>query len=77
MNPFDRIPDVRDGLTRAERIILWQLHEAQREFPDRPVPTVLLYGRVVEYVDLSVEEFQKLLQRLVGSHLPGGERGGR
>jgi hypothetical protein len=67
MTPLDRIPDARDGLTRTERIILWQLHEAQREFPDRHVPTALLYGRVVEYVDLSVEEFQNLLRRLVGT----------
>lgn len=65
--PFDRIPDARDGLTRTERVILWQLNEAQREFPDRPVPTALLYGRVVEYVDLSVDEFQNLLRRLVGT----------
>ena len=27
------LPDVRDGLTRLERVVLWQLHELQREFP--------------------------------------------
>ena len=63
---FDRIPDVRDGLTRVERVVLYVLHEAQREFGERSVPTALLYGRVVEYVNLSVDEFQAVLQRLVG-----------
>ena len=63
---LDRIPDVRDGLTRVERVILWCLSEAQKEFPGRSVPTALLYGRVVEHVDLSVPEFQRLMQRLVG-----------
>lgn len=64
--PLDRIPDVRDGLTRVERVVLYVLHEAQREFGERHVPTALLYGRVVEHVDLSVAEFQAVLQRLVG-----------
>jgi hypothetical protein len=27
----DRIPDVRDGLTRRERIVLYVLHETQKE----------------------------------------------
>lgn len=60
------IPDGRDGLTRLERIILWQLHEAQKELGRDSVPTALLYGRVVEHVDVSVEEFQATLQKLVG-----------
>lgn len=63
----DLVPDARDGLTRAERIILWQLYEAQKEFGDRNVPTATLYGRVVEHINLSVGAFQKLLQRLVGA----------
>lgn len=63
----DRIPDVRDGLTRVERVILWQLHETQKELGEgRNVPTAMLYGRVVEHVDLSVEEFQRILSRLTG-----------
>ena len=61
------LPDARDGLTRLERIILWQLHEAQRELGRDSVPTALLYGRVVEHVNVSVEEFQLVLQRLVGT----------
>ncbi|MFT5359067.1 MAG: putative HTH domain antitoxin [Polyangiales bacterium] len=63
----DLLPDARDGLTRAERIILWQLYEAQKEFGERNVPTATLYGRVVEHINLSVGAFQKLLQRLVGA----------
>jgi len=63
----DRIPDARDGLTRVERVVLWQLHEAQKERPGRHVPTALLYGRVVEHVDLSVGELQRILQRLTGN----------
>lgn len=62
----DRIPDVRDGLTRIERVVLYELHRAQREFGDRHVPSALLYGRVVEHVNISVVEFQKVLQRLAG-----------
>jgi hypothetical protein len=62
----DLIPDVRDGLTRPERIVLWMLHEAQKEFPGRNVPTALLYGRVVEHINLSVPEFQNILARMVG-----------
>ena len=58
------LPDARDGLTRLQRIILWQLHEAQRELGRDSVPTALLYGRVVEYIAVSVEEFQRELQKL-------------
>ncbi len=62
----DRIPDARDGLTRAERLILWQLRSLQRERDGRKVPTAMLYGRVVEHIDLSVGQFLQLLQRLGG-----------
>jgi hypothetical protein len=62
-----RIPDARDGLTQLERIILWQLREAQRELGRDSVPTALLYGRVVEHVNVTVEEFQLVLSRLVGA----------
>lgn len=58
------IPDVRDGLTRLERIVLYVLHETQRERAGRNVPTAMLYGRVLEYVDLSEDELQTCLQRL-------------
>ena len=59
--------DARDGLTRLERVILWQLREAQKERGGAGVPTALLYGRVIEHVDVSVAEFQATLQRLVGT----------
>ena len=59
------LPDARDGLTRLERIILWQLKLAQDERGDKNVPTALLYGRVVEHINVSVDEFQRVLQRLV------------
>ena len=63
---LDRLPDVRDGLTRAERVILWQISRLEVELEDRNVPTVMLYGRVIEYVDMSIDEFQNTLRRLVG-----------
>jgi hypothetical protein len=62
-----RIPDVRDGLTRLERVILWQLDLTQKERRGRNVPTAMLYGRVVEHVNVSVGEFQRVLSRLVGA----------
>jgi hypothetical protein len=62
----DLIPDVRDGLTRVERVVLYCLAECEREKKGRMVSTAMLYGRVVEHVNLSVPEFQRVLQRLVG-----------
>ncbi|WP_421862247.1 hypothetical protein [Marinobacter adhaerens] len=58
------IPDARDGLTRTERIILYVLHEAQKELKGRNVPTAMLYGRVLEYVDISEAELHLYLDRL-------------
>jgi hypothetical protein len=62
----DRLPDVRDGLTRLERAILFVLAESERERGGASVPTAMLYGRVVELVDCSREEFMATLERLVG-----------
>jgi hypothetical protein len=64
----DFLPDVRDGLTRLERIILYEMHKAQQEpwLHGRTVPTFLLYGRVVEHIDVSQDDFMRALQRLVG-----------
>jgi hypothetical protein len=62
----DGLPDVRDGLTRRERVVLWCLSELQKERGDRHVPTAMLYGSVVEYVDMSVEDMQDILARWVG-----------
>jgi len=60
----DIIPDVRDGLTRKERIVLYCIHKTQEEFNGRNVPTVTLYGRVIEYIDMSEGELQAILQKL-------------
>jgi hypothetical protein len=57
---------VRDGLTRLERVILHVLNEAKAEFGERHVPTALLYGRVVEYIDVDAQTFQRALSRLAG-----------
>jgi hypothetical protein len=61
--------DVRDGLTRKERVVLWVLHELQKERGGRSVPTPMIYGRVVEHVDMSIAELQSILQRLGGLKL--------
>jgi hypothetical protein len=58
------IPDVRDGLTRPERLVLWVLSETQKELRGRSVPTAMLYGRVVEHLDMSPDELIAILQRL-------------
>lgn len=66
MHDDDRLPDVRDGLTRLERIILHVLAESERERHGANVPTAMLYGRVVERIDVSEAEFVATLQRLIG-----------
>jgi hypothetical protein len=61
---LDRLPDVRDGLTRRERIVLHILHETQKERPGRNVPTVMLWGRVCEHIDITPEELSAMLARM-------------
>jgi hypothetical protein len=60
----DKIPDVRDGLTRKERVVLYVLHETQKERGDRNVPTAMLWGRVCEHFYISPEELSAMLARL-------------
>ncbi len=60
----DVIPDVRDGLTRRERIVLYVLHQTQAERGGRNVPTVMLYGRVCEHIDITPDELSDMLARL-------------
>ncbi|WP_346839983.1 hypothetical protein [Microbulbifer sp. SAOS-129_SWC] len=60
----DQYPDVRDGLTRTERVVLYLLHKTQRELGGRDVPTAMLYGRVLEVLDMSESELQEHLDRL-------------
>lgn len=61
-----RLPDVRDGLTATERIVLTTLHELQKENGGRHVSAMELYGRVVERVNLSQRALQSVLLRLSG-----------
>lgn len=61
---FDGIPDIRDGLTRKERIVLQVLHETQRERGGHNVPTPMLWGRVCEHFYISPEELTAILARL-------------
>ncbi len=56
----DALPDVRDGLTRLERAILFVLADPN----GRSLPTATLYGRVLDHVDVSQAEFQEALGRL-------------
>jgi hypothetical protein len=65
---FDGIPDARDGFTRKERVVLWVLRRAEAERKGRGVRAAMLYGRVLEYVDMSIEEFMAIVERL--SSLP-------
>jgi hypothetical protein len=58
------LPDVRDGLTRKERVVLYVLHETQRERGGRNVPTAMLWGRVCEHFYISPEELSAMLARL-------------
>jgi hypothetical protein len=55
------IPDVRDGLTREERVVLWVLHETQKERGGRSVPTTMLWGRVCEHFYISPEDLSAML----------------
>jgi hypothetical protein len=64
IDDLDNLPDVRDGLTQKERIVLYCINEIQKERGGRDVPTVMLYGRVVEHVNISEQELQLILQRL-------------
>jgi len=60
----DELPDARDGLTRRERIVLWVLSTTQAEREGRDVPLPMLYGRVLEHIDMSVAELQEIVARL-------------
>ena len=60
------LPDARDGLNRKERVVLYCLMRTQKEFKDRNVPTITLYGRVLEHIDIGEAEFQHILAKMVG-----------
>jgi hypothetical protein len=50
-DPHDSLPDIRDGLTQRERIVLQCLYDLQQECGGRNVPKGILYATVVEYVE--------------------------
>jgi DNA gyrase/topoisomerase IV subunit A len=58
------IPDARDGLTRKERVVLWALRGAEAERNGRGVRAAMLYGRVLEHVDMSIAELMRIIERL-------------
>ena len=60
----DRIPDVRDGMTREQRVVLHVLSQLQKERGDRNVPTPMLWGRVCEYFYISPQRLYELLAQL-------------
>lgn len=60
----DVIPDVRDGLTREQRIVLYVLSQLQKERGEHNVPTPMLWGRVCEYFYISPERLSELLAQL-------------
>jgi hypothetical protein len=62
--PPDAIADVRDGLNQRERVVLYVLHQAQKERGDCNVPTAMLWGRVCEHFYISPEELSAMLARL-------------
>ena len=61
-DPRDDLPNIRDGLTHRERIVLQCLYDLQQEREGRNVPTEMLYGTMVEHVDMSVEEMQSIVE---------------
>jgi hypothetical protein len=78
--PEDYLPDVRDGLTRLDRVILYELSRAQAEREGGHVPSASraqaerdgeyvssaeLYGRVIEHLNVGIPEFERALARLV------------
>ena len=63
-SPDDSLPDIRDGLTREERVVLHVLRETQKERGDRNVPTAMLWGRVCEHFYISPEDLSAMLARL-------------
>jgi hypothetical protein len=58
------IPDARDGLSRKERVVQWVLGRAEAERKGRGVRAAMIYGRVLEHVDMSIEELMHIIERL-------------
>jgi hypothetical protein len=66
-NHSNSLPDIRDGLTREERVVLYVLQQTQKERGDHNVPTPMLWGRVCEHFYISPAELTAMLARLSGS----------
>jgi hypothetical protein len=64
---LDKIPDVRDGFTREERVVLYVLNETRKECGDRNVPTAMLWGRVCEHFYISPDDLSAMLARFGAS----------
>jgi len=62
---LDNLPDCRDGFSKIERIVFYCLKQIQSERGGRNVPAPMLYGRVLEHINISEEQFQKILQKLM------------
>jgi hypothetical protein len=60
----DRIPDIRDGLTREQRVVLYVLRQLQQERGDADIPTPLLWGRVCEHFYISPQRLSMMLAQL-------------
>lgn len=58
------ISDVRDGLTRKQRVILNCLRKLQAEKPGCHISTVMLYGQVLEIIDIGADEMQAILNTI-------------
>ena len=66
----DDLPDARDGLTRKERVVQWVLSRAEVERKGRGVRAAMIYGRVLEHVDMSIEELMHIIERLSERPMP-------
>jgi hypothetical protein len=66
----DSLPDVRDGLTREERVVLYVLQQTQKERGGRNVPTAMLWGRVCEHFYISPEDLSEALAHLGARDFP-------
>jgi hypothetical protein len=67
---INNLPDIRDGLSHRERVILYCLVQLQKERDGRNVPTAMLYGRVIEHEDMSIAELQAILVKLGNNSNP-------
>ena len=63
-NRRDWLPDARDGLSRVQRVVMHELDRVRRETGRTRVPTLMLYGRVAERLNISESELQDVLASL-------------